>query len=111
MYLLQRKRSKTRKLDESQIMIRFKDIGELAQSLLDDFYVHEFLRFPFNQVRTKDTKKILDETVSPSFLLIISSLIMLDLIGFNLKIISSLKGRFRQCIRVFIPYVDLYIIF
>jgi hypothetical protein len=64
LYLLQRKRSKWRKLDESQIFLRFKDIGEIIQSLLDNFYTHEYLRFPFNQIRTKDTKKILDETVN-----------------------------------------------
>jgi hypothetical protein len=48
----------------SEIYFTFKDIGRFTQNLLDNFFKHKFLQYPFSKISTLDYKKILEQTVS-----------------------------------------------
>lgn len=51
------------KLDDSELRLRFKDIGYVIQNSLRNFYIHEFCSKPFNKIETEDIKKIIQQTV------------------------------------------------
>ena len=48
----------------SEIYFTFKDIGRFTQNLLDNFFKHKFLQYPFSKISALDYKKILEQTVS-----------------------------------------------
>jgi hypothetical protein len=47
----------------SEIYFTFKDIGHFTQNLLDNFFKHKFLQYPFSKISALDYKKILEQTV------------------------------------------------
>ena len=47
----------------SEIYFTFKDIGRFTQNLLDNFFKHKFLQYPFSKISALYYKKILEQTV------------------------------------------------
>jgi len=54
----------------SDIFFSFKDIGRYTQNLLDNFFKHKFLQYPFSKISTLDFKKILEQTVRTDFIML-----------------------------------------
>lgn len=59
---LRLQKKNVRRKDPSEILIKFEEIGAVVQNLLNNFYKHDYLKYPFNKIRTKHTRKILEQT-------------------------------------------------
>ena len=49
---------------KDKLFFTFKNIGEVIQNLLDDFYKHSFNQHPFNALTQNQTEVILRDTVN-----------------------------------------------
>jgi hypothetical protein len=62
--LIKAKRNKTKEYSSSGVVFKFREIGDVFESIMGGLYLHRFTQKPLSLINTETTKKLLLETVS-----------------------------------------------